>query len=142
MTNKNKLANLWGLAKIFIAAAFILLCTAVIIYVMQELMSGPNVEQRARQDETAKLAFIERYRPRWYDVDPHGSEEYVTYKIKSRQTGAIGLCKGEAQFHHGRWFVIGADKCTKIGQAKPDRKSKQRTQPNPLAWLMPDTETA
>lgn len=131
----------WSTTALCYGVPIAIVLTALFL-VWQSSSDSAKAKERVQAAESEKAAFINRHHPEWYDVDLHGDANYVTYKVVSRKTGAIGLCISQAAQHHGRWIVNTTKTCTKIGQAKLGHKPKKRTQPNPLAWLTPDAEAA
>ncbi|TAK89548.1 hypothetical protein EPO04_00320 [Patescibacteria group bacterium] len=112
---------------------------AVLIMRAPYLSDEASEQEHAAQiqaDEREKLAFIEQYHPRWYDVDPHEDYDYVTYKIDVRRGNATNtlLCKGAADLHHGHWFINADDKCTRI-KARVDGKKDPLPNADPAATI-------
>lgn len=100
--------------------------------------SGERKEavQAVRVAEREKAAFIDRYHPRWFDVDLHGDASYVSYKIdvgRGRHLHTL-MCEGIAGLHRGHWYVHPNGKCSRISSRKTGTRPKLD---KPLVWGAP-----
>jgi hypothetical protein len=69
--------------------------------------SSPKV---ARQVAANKLEFMKRHQPQRYDIDAHGAEPFVTYKVTAKN-GHILLCRAEVWTHKGKLVVASDSQC-------------------------------
>lgn len=88
----------------------------------QATVTAPTAKEKEWTDYSirAKLKIMKELYPSRFDVDPHGAEGYVTYKLRMR--GKIYICMSVADLHEGKWFIAVDKQCGRIKQ--PRRKIK------------------
>lgn len=86
----------------------------VLYYVAAPLLSSFVDQRRSQEAADEKMAWIMK-NTKWFDIDPHGDDNYVTYHAFN-QRGDTLRCRGEAAKHNGEWFVERARVCKKIKQ--------------------------